>query len=178
MPMTVAKLARSCGLSRTAVLYYESLGLLKPARRTEGNYRAYGERELQRLQQICFYRAAGLKLGDIRAILDGPRAGAAGVLKRRMAELGEEIERLSEHQKAIARLLKQTNQLRRISMVTKEKWVAIMRSSGFNESDMKRWHAQFEKDAPAEHQEFLEFLHIPPAEIDSIRQWSRKPAQQ
>ena len=73
MPLTVAKLARSCGLSRTAVLYYESLGLLKPARRTKGNYRAYGEPEAQRLQQICFYRAAGLKLSDIRSILDGPR---------------------------------------------------------------------------------------------------------
>lgn len=174
MPMTVAKLARTCGLSRTAVLYYESLGLLKPASRTEGNYRAYGERELQRLQQICFYRAAGLKLGDIRAILDGPRAGAAGVLKRRMAELGEEIERLSEHQKAIARLLKQTNQLRSISMVTKDKWVSIMSSCGFTESDMRRWHSQFEKDAPAEHQEFLEFLHIPAAEIELIRESSRK----
>jgi len=174
MPLTVAKLARSCGLSRTAVLYYESLGLLKPARRTEGNYRSYGERELQRLQQICFYRAAGLKLNDIRAILDGPRAGAAGVLRRRMAELGQEIERLGEHQRAIARLLKETNQLRRVSMVTKEKWVSIMRSCGFTESDMRRWHAQFEKDAPAEHQEFLEFLHIPPAEIETIRDWSRK----
>jgi MerR family transcriptional regulator, thiopeptide resistance regulator len=174
MPLTVAKLARACGLSRTAVLYYESLGLLKPARRTEGNYRSYGERELQRLQQICFYRAAGLKLGDIRSILDGPRAGAAGVLKRRMAELGGEIERLCEHQKAIARLLTETHQLRRVSMVTKEKWVSIMRSCGFTEADMRRWHAQFEKDAPAEHQEFLEFLHIPPAEIGTIREWSRK----
>ena len=114
MPLTVAKLARACGLSRTAVLYYESLGLLKPARRTQGNYRAYGERELQRLQQICFYRAAGLKLNDIRSILDGPRAGAAGVLKRRMENFGQEIERLGEHQRAIAQLLKQTNQLREI----------------------------------------------------------------
>jgi hypothetical protein len=54
-------------------------------------------------------------------------------------------------------------------MVTKEKWVSVMRSAGFTDEDMHRWHAVFEKAAPEEHQEFLEFLHIPPAEIQSIR---------
>jgi hypothetical protein len=49
-----------------------------------------------------------------------------------------------------------------------------MRSAGFSDDDMHRWHAQFEKSAPGEHQEFLEFLHIPADEIQSIRDWSRK----
>ena len=59
-------------------------------------------------------------------------------------------------------------------MVTKEKWVAIMKAAGFSEDDMRRWHAEFEKSAPSEHQEFLEFLHIPTAEITKIRDWSKK----
>ena len=54
-------------------------------------------------------------------------------------------------------------------MVTKEKWVAIMKAAGFSEDDMRRWHAEFEKGAPDEHQEFLEFLHIPPDELSRIR---------
>ena len=58
-------------------------------------------------------------------------------------------------------------------MVTKEKWVAVMRAAGFTDDDMHRWHAQFEKSAPREHQEFLEFLHIAPAEIKTIREQSR-----
>ena len=41
---------------------------------------------------------------------------------------------------------------------------------------MNRWHAEFEKHAPAEHQEFLEFLHIGADEITKIREWSRKGA--
>jgi hypothetical protein len=52
-----------------------------------------------------------------------------------------------------------------------------MQSAGFTNDDMRRWHAEFEKSAPGEHQEFLEFLHIPPAEIDEIRGWSRAEAQ-
>ena len=176
MPLTVTNLARACGLSRSTVLYYEAARLLKPARRSTGNYRIYGENDLLRLRQICIYRAAGLKLGDIRSILDETSSDAAAVLKRRLVELSAEIEKLRDHQRAIARLLKDTHQFRRISMVSKEKWVEVMRAAGFSEGDMHRWHAQFEKSAPQEHQEFLEFLHIPPEEIQSIRDWSRKAA--
>jgi DNA-binding transcriptional MerR regulator len=173
MPLTVTNLARSCGLSRTTILYYESMGLLKAARRSAGNYRVYTEKDLQRLRQICIYRDAGLTLGDIRSLLDQPASDAAGVLERRLLQLNGEIEKLRDHQKAIARLLKKTNQLRRMPMVTKEKWVEIMRAAGFNEEDMRRWHTEFEKSAPQEHQEFLEFLHIPAGEVQSIRERSR-----
>ena len=47
-------------------------------------------------------------------------------------------------------------------MITKEKWVSIMKACGLSEEQMHRWHAEFERSAPEEHQEFLEFLHIPP----------------
>ncbi len=173
MPLTVTKLARACGLSRSTVLYYESVKLLKPARRTAGNYRVYAESDLNRLQQVCIYRDAGLKLADIHSLLD-TRGDAAGVLKRRLVELSGEIERLRDHQRAIARLLKDTDRIRRLPMVTKQKWVEVMRAAGFSDADMKRWHVQFEKSAPEQHQEFLEFLHIPSDEIHSIRDWSRK----
>jgi len=49
-----------------------------------------------------------------------------------------------------------------------------MKASGFSEADMRKWHAEFERSAPEEHQEFLAFLHIPEKEIRSIREWSRK----
>ena len=172
MLLTITKLARACGLSRTAVLYYESQGLLRPARRSAGNYRLYSDADLARLREVCAYRASGLKLGDIRTILDRPRTEAAAVLQRRLREIACEIETLREHQLAIARLLGGTNRLRRIRMVTKEKWVEIMRAAGFSEEQMRRWHREFEKAAPAEHQEFLEFLHIPADEVKQIRGWS------
>lgn len=174
MPLNVTSLARACGLSRTTVLYYESMGLLRPARRSAANYRVYGEKDLQRLRLICLYRGAGLKLSDIRSLLDESGGDAVRVLQRRLAELNREIEQLRDHQRAIARLLKDTSQIRRMPMVTKEKWVEVMRASGFTDEDMHRWHAQFEKSAPGEHQELLEFLHIPADEIQSIREWSRK----
>jgi DNA-binding transcriptional MerR regulator len=172
--LTVTRLARHFGLSRSTVLYYESIGLLNPARSRGNNYRAYGDRDMLRLKQVCIYRDAGLKLADIRVLLDRPESDAAAVLKRRLSEIAAEIERLREHQWAIVKLLQNRQSLRRLNVVTKEKWVSIMKASGFTEDDMQRWHAEFERSAPEEHQEFLEFLHIPPAEIGSIREWSRQ----
>jgi hypothetical protein len=49
-----------------------------------------------------------------------------------------------------------------------------MKAAGFSEDDMRRWHHEFEKAAPDDHNEFLNYLHIPAPEIKSIRDWSRK----
>jgi len=173
---TVTKLARRCGLSRTALLYYESIGLMPPPPRSGGNYRRYGDADVERLLQIRAYRNAGLKLEDIRALLkmgsDTRSSGAATVLRKRLVELDAEIGTLRAHQQAIFRLLEH-KALGKAKMITKEKWVSIMKGCGFTEDQMHRWHAEFERSAPEEHQEFLEFLHIPQQEIQSIRKQSR-----
>jgi DNA-binding transcriptional MerR regulator len=173
--LTVTKLARQCGLGRTALLYYESIGLMPAPVRSNGNYRCYAQADVERLQQICAYRDAGLKLEDIRAILDRPVGEAFGVLKRRLLELDAEIKTLREHQQSILKLLRHKT-FRKEQMITKQKWVSIMTSCGFSEEQMHRWHSEFERSAPAEHQEFLEFLHIPAVEIESIRKHSRTGA--
>jgi len=175
--MTVTQLARRCGLSRSTILYYESVGLLKHPLRTSSNYRAYGEKDVARLEQVCVYRSAGLGLADIRAILDRPESDASGILKRRLVELNAEIQALRGHQRAILKLLQHKFSFGRKKVITKEKWVAIMKASGFSEADMHKWHAEFERSAPEEHQEFLAFLHIPKEEIRSIREWSKKGKQ-
>jgi MerR family transcriptional regulator, thiopeptide resistance regulator len=180
--LTVSKLAQRCGVSRTALLYYESIGLMPPPERSSGNYRSYSEADAERLRAIRAYRKAGLNLDDIRAILKatahrGREAGqsASGVLRRRLIELDAEIEALRAHQHAILDLLG-APALGKAEMITKEKWVSIMRSCGFTEDQMHRWHVEFERSAPEEHQEFLEFLHIPSGEIRTIRDWSRQGA--
>ena len=175
--LTVSQLAGRCGLSRGTLLYYESIGLLPRASRSAANYRSYGDADLRRLRQICIYRDAGLKLEDIRAILAKPENDASAVLQRRLIELSGEIEKLRDHQQAILKLLKHKNSLRRTKVITKEKWISIMQAAGFTQADMHRWHSEFERSAPEEHQEFLEFLHIPKAEIQSIRKECRNPAR-
>jgi hypothetical protein len=57
-------------------------------------------------------------------------------------------------------------------MVTKQKWIEIMRAASFSEEQMHRWHRESEKAATAEHEVFLQFLRIPAAEVKQIREWS------
>ena len=122
------------------------------------------------------YRKVGVGLAALRSLVDRPGSDAAGILRRRLVEIGAEIETLRGHQRAILSLLQRSRSLRRTDMMTKQRWVAIMRAAGFSEDDMRRWHTEFERAAPAEHQEFLEYLHIAKEEVASIRDWSRKGA--
>jgi DNA-binding transcriptional MerR regulator len=169
---TITRLARKYGLSRGTVLYYESIGVMERPARTSGNYRAYSEKDAQRLAEIVAYRHVGLGLEDIRLILTRPQSGASLVLTRRLLEIDREVAKLRAHQRSILRLLGNTKMLERTTMITKERWVSIMSAAGFTETDMGRWHAEFERSAPDEHQEFLEFLRVPKGEIQAIRSWS------
>jgi DNA-binding transcriptional MerR regulator len=171
--LTVSRLARRSGLSRSTILYYERRGLLRHPRRTGGNYRVYSEADAARLQQIGVYRKMGLSLAAIRSVMDRSASEAASVLERRLADIDAEIERLRGHQRAILGLLARSRSLRRTEMMTKEKWVSIMRAAGLSTEDMSRWHTEFEKAAPEDHQQFLEYLRIKPEEIAEIREWSR-----
>lgn len=155
-------------------MYYEASGLLQPATRTGSNYRLYGERELRVLEQIKLYRSVGLSVEEIRAVLNAPRSELSAVLQRRLTQLEDEIAALQNHERVILQMLRLNQTLRRKKAMTKDKWVAVMRDAGFSEDDMHRWHRQFEKSAPTDHQEFLQFLNIPTEEISRIREWSRK----
>jgi DNA-binding transcriptional MerR regulator len=170
----VSQIAKKFGLSRTTILYYESCGLLKPALRTRADYRLYGEKETRVLEQICLYRSVGLSVASIRAMLASPQSEVASLLRRRLQELDSEINQRRKHQRVILRLLQSKDILRRTKKMTKEKWVSIMKAAGLTEDDMHRWHREFERCAPDDHNEFLQFLQIPAAEIKTIRDWSRK----
>jgi len=52
-------------------------------------------------------------------------------------------------------------------------WVAMFREIGLDQAQMQTWHKLFETRHPADHQRFLEWLGLPPEEIDRIRRGSR-----
>jgi DNA-binding transcriptional MerR regulator len=72
MPYTVSQVAKLAGLSVRALHHYDELGLLTPSSRTESGYRLYSEADLERLQQILFFRELAFPLEEIRRILDDP----------------------------------------------------------------------------------------------------------
>jgi DNA-binding transcriptional MerR regulator len=170
----VSTLARRHGLSRSTLLYYDRIGLLKPSARSGSGYREYSARDDERLAQICLYRRTGLSLAEIRRLLGRPHRELARALERQLFELSAEIDALHDRQRVIVGLLKKPRLLERAGVMTRETWTELLRASGFDDDDMRRWHRDFERLEPRRHQRFLEFLGIPGAEIRAIRAWSRR----
>lgn len=70
---TVREIAALTGVTIKTLHHYHKIGLLAPYTVTEAGYRLYGIKELERLQQILFYRELDFSLGDIkRALEDEP----------------------------------------------------------------------------------------------------------
>ena len=101
MTLTISALARSLGLSADTLRYYERLGLLPRAERTATGYRLYGEEVVERLSFICAAKRMGLRLADIKELLDVrdrgqcPCGHTRDLVERRLAEVEAEIQQLS-----------------------------------------------------------------------------------
>ena len=69
MEYSIKELSELAGVSARTLRYYDEIGLLKPSRVNEAGYRYYGEREVESLQQILFYRERGFELKIIQRII-------------------------------------------------------------------------------------------------------------
>ena len=73
--LKIAEVAEELGLTARAVRYYEELGLLKPAARSEGSYRLFDDDDLERLRFIRGLRDdAGFSLAEIGRLLEDEEA--------------------------------------------------------------------------------------------------------
>ncbi|HVN79049.1 MAG TPA: MerR family transcriptional regulator [Terriglobia bacterium] len=172
--LTIGRLARQFRLSRSTLLYYDSIGLLRPAGRSSANYRVYTPSDCRRLEQVCFYRQMGLSLKEIVKALQTPENKITALLEKRLGELDAAIRSLREQQHVILQVLKDKAIGRRIPVMNKARWMSLLRAAGLDEEGMQRWHREFERRFPQSHQEFLEGLGIPEKEIQDIRRWCAK----
>ena len=67
---TVGEVAERFSLTVRTLHHWEAQGLLAPAARSWSNYRLYSREDCVRVQRIVIYRATGMKLMDIKALLD------------------------------------------------------------------------------------------------------------
>ena len=67
---TVGEVAERFSLTVRTLRHWEAQGLLAPAARSWSNYRLYSPEDCARVQRIIIYRATGMKLIDIKSLLD------------------------------------------------------------------------------------------------------------
>ncbi len=109
MSLTVKQLAEIAHVSVRTLHHYDRIGLLEPSARTDAGYRLYEHRDLERLQEVLFFRELGFSLADIAEVLNDPRAGRLGALERlrdglkdrgeRLTAMVESVERAIQHER-------------------------------------------------------------------------------
>jgi DNA-binding transcriptional MerR regulator len=117
---TVQKLGNLAGISARTLRYYDEIGILKPARINSSGYRIYGQAEVDRLQQILFYRELGLDLDSIKEIVTAPTFDGAKALREHREKLLEKKEQLEKLIQNVDKTIALTEG--RIQMSDKEKF--------------------------------------------------------
>jgi Cu(I)-responsive transcriptional regulator len=101
--MNIGAAAKASGVSAKMIRYYESIGLIGAAHRTESGYRTYGQDDLRTLGFIRHSRELGFSLAEVTQLLalwrDDDRA-SADVKRLALAHI-EEIDRKIAHMSAM-----------------------------------------------------------------------------
>ncbi|MEX3015389.1 MerR family transcriptional regulator [Gymnodinialimonas hymeniacidonis] len=131
---SVGQLAKAARISVRTLHHYDAIGLLKPAHVRANGYRLYGRAEAERLQEVLFYRATGMDLAQIAALLDGPE---------------DRLSRLEAHR---ARLMGQAADLAQV-IATLERSIAVIR--GDPPMALEDLYTPFTPETQKDHEDWL-----------------------
>jgi MerR family transcriptional regulator, thiopeptide resistance regulator len=101
MSHSVGQVAGFAGITVRTLHHYDEIGLLVPSERSHAGHRLYGDADLDRLQQILFYRELGFPLEEVAALLDDPDADPRQHLRRQHELLRSRIEKLEKMAAAV-----------------------------------------------------------------------------
>lgn len=166
MEYTVKALADLAGLTPRTLRWYHKEGLLRPRRITEAGYRLYGPEELDRLQQVLFYRELGLELTQIRQVLDDPAFDREKALRGHLSALEERRARLDALILTVENTLKGGH-----TMSDREKFEAFKQNAV--QENEEKYGAEIrqkygEKTVEANNQRFLNLTEAQMEEMNSL----------
>lgn len=164
----IGELSKRFHLSRSTLLYYDSIDLLKPSHRTESAYRLYGEDDVKRLARICLYREMGIELHAIKELLR-EQGGDAEILELALVSMENQVEEIRRKQAKIMQAIRKTSH---IATNNAGIFMSVLKNLGFSEEDMRQFHAAYEKNNRDGHIAFLRFLGLSDQEIERVRKES------
>lgn len=111
MKMKIGELAKMADCPVVTIRFYEKEGLLAAPERTGGNYRLYGDTDIERLRFVMHCRGHGMKLSEIRELLafkDAPTTDCSWIntlVASHIADVEEQIASLTTLKKQLEDLL-------------------------------------------------------------------------
>src|SRR3990172_11737374 len=108
----IGDIAKRFGLNPRTIRYYEIIGILPKAKRTESGYRIYSYETIERLEFILKAKALGLKLDEIKEIINLYEKGeipcecTKEFIRNKISEIEERVASLEELRAKLTGLLK------------------------------------------------------------------------
>ncbi|QDX94449.1 MerR family transcriptional regulator [Brevibacillus laterosporus] len=141
MDMKVKEVAELVGVSIRTLHHYDQIGLLTPKETTDSGYRLYSEENLEKLQQILFFKELGFSLKEIKKIINSPSFNQqeALILQRKM--LIEKRHRVDKMIETIDKTIK--FMMGEIQMTNEERFEGInFRHNQYEQEARQRWGNQ------------------------------------
>lgn len=110
--MNIGQASKATGVSNKMIRYYESVGLIRPADRTDSNYRDFGDRDVRELQFIRRARDLGFSVEEIGHLLslwrdrDRPSREVKAIAEKHIADLDARISEMQAMADALRTLAK------------------------------------------------------------------------
>ena len=136
MAHTVGDVSRMARISVRTLHHYDEIGLVKPSSRTVAGYRQYTDEDVEKLQQVLFYREMAFPLGEIARLLAEP-----GFDRRRvLADQRELLAERAEQAHALVALIDRTIEaLDRGEHMNREALFEGFDPSRYEEEARERW---------------------------------------
>ena len=138
MSMKVKEVAELVGVSVRTLHHYDQIGLLTPKETTDSGYRLYSEEDLEKLQQILFFRELDFSLKEIKTIINSPSFNRqeALILQRKM--LIEKRNKVDKMIETIDKTIK--HMMGEIKMSNEERFEGInFRLNQYEQEARMRW---------------------------------------
>lgn len=134
--MNTNEVAGLTGISVRTLHHYDKIGLLCPGRNPENGYREYGEGDLDRLQQILFFKECGFSLANIQKLLSSPSFDREKAFALQRKVLLHEKERIDAMLNTLDKTMRSMKG--EITMTQKEKFSGFDMSHNPYETEARR----------------------------------------
>jgi len=150
--ITISELASKFSLSRSTLLYYDKIGLLRPRNRTSTGHRRYEQEDYERLRLICALRKVGLTLQDVIILLDEftEPTQVCEMLQKRSLEVVDEMKSLEKQNLVLTDMISKLKHLKNSSQMARNIWLMFRfadcetRSQKPEEASKWKWNHSIE----------------------------------
>lgn len=135
----IKEISQMTSLTVRSLQYYDEIGLLQPAKRSDSGYRLYSETDLLQLQQIITLKFLGFSLSAIKKILDNPSFDVMVSIAIQARELREKALKINEASSLLTYIASQMDAKQPVNWNSTAKIIEILEVNTMNDQLLKKY---------------------------------------